>query len=92
MTRASAALKYRQLQKQIWIGCLHLKNTTRQQRNKLANQGTEVFIRNVVLDGIRKILETYYMEKSWKLYDSENSENLDDRLATAYFNIVKLLH
>ena len=49
-------------------------------------------MRNAVLDGVRKILETYYMEKSWKLYDSENSENLDDHLATAYINIVKLLH
>ena len=34
-------------------------------------------------------MEKYYMEKSWKLYESENSENLDD-LTTAYFNIVKL--
>ena len=29
-------------------------------------------MRNVVLDGARKILETY-MEKSWKFYESENS-------------------
>ena len=33
-------------------------------------------MRNVVLDGVRKILETYYMIKFWKLYESENSENL----------------
>ena len=44
-------------------------------------------MRNVVLNGIRKILETY-MENSWKFYESENSENLDDHLASAYFNIV----
>ena len=49
-------------------------------------------MRNFVLDGVRKTLEMYYMEKSWKLYESENSKNLDDHLATAYFNIVKLLH
>ena len=36
-------------------------------------------MRNVVLDGVKKILETY-IEKSWKLYESENSENLDDHL------------
>ena len=33
-------------------------------------------MRDVVLDGVRRILETYYMVKSWKLYESENSENL----------------
>ena len=32
-------------------------------------------MRNAVLDGVRKILETY-MVKSWKLYESENSEYL----------------
>ena len=37
-------------------------------------------MRNVVLDGVRKSLETYYMEKSWKIYETENSENLDDNL------------
>ena len=48
----------------------------------------------VLLDGVRKILETFMlcMEKSWKLYESENSENLDDHLHTSYFNMIKLLH
>ena len=32
-------------------------------------------MRNVVLDGVRKILETYIL-MSWKLFESENSENL----------------
>ena len=49
-------------------------------------------MRNVVLDGVRKVLETYYMEKSWKLYQIEKSENLYDHLATAFFDIVQLLH
>ena len=34
-------------------------------------------MRNVVLDVLRKILQTYYIEKSY---------------STAYFNITKLLH
>ena len=49
-------------------------------------------MRNIVLDGVRKILKTYYMEKYRKLYESENSENLDNHLATTYFKIVKLLY
>ena len=41
-------------------------------------------MRNVVLDRVRRILETY-MVKSWKLYESENSENLV-RWSLSYFN------
>ena len=48
----------------------------------------------VLLNEFRKILEAFMLciEKSWKLYENENSENLDDRLHTSYFKMVKLLH
>ena len=64
MTRASAALKYIfaiAKAKLDWL-CSFKKHhkATKQQ----TNQSTEVFMRNAVLDGVRKILETYYMEKS----------------------------
>ena len=37
----------------------------------------------VLLDAVRKILETFMVygkKKSWKLYESENSENLNNHL------------
>ena len=38
-------------------------------------------MKNVVLDGVRKILETLFIWKSPEnLYERENSENLDDHL------------
>ena len=46
-------------------------------------------MRNIVLMGKKSYGEIFYGKKSWKLYASENAENLDD-LTTAYFNIVKL--
>ena len=49
-------------QKQSRTGCVHLKNTTKVS-NQQINQVTEIFIKNVVLDDVRKILETYYTEK-----------------------------
>ena len=58
-----------------WL-CVDLQNTTKVTKQKI-NQGTEIFMRNVVLDVVREILQTYYIENS-------NS--------TAYFNITKLLH
>ena len=52
-------------------------------------------MRNVVLDGVKKTLETYYMEKSlktlwkWKFRWKRRKFRWSLR---AYFNIAKLLH
>ena len=53
-----------------------LWNTTKATKLQI-NEGTEVFMRNVVFDVVQKILQTYHVQKFY---------------STAYFNMTKLLH
>ena len=60
---------------QDWL-CV-LQNTIKATKQQI-NEGTEVFMRKVVLDVVGKVLQTYYIEKSYS--------------TAYYFNITKLLY